>query len=396
MTGTEIAVRDPQAGTLALSGDQVEWSPVQQAALAHIGIADAPPADQQVFLHVCQRIRLDPFARQVYMIGRRERGKGGEPDTVKWTIQTGIDGFRLIAERHEQYAGTLDPEWCGQDGVWREAWVDRQPPVAARVKVLRHDRAHPITLPVRFTEFAATFGDGNLQGQWRTKPAHMIAKVAEAAALRKAFPQELSGLYTDDEMDGAASTGRGPAGRASSTPGVTAAELTGAPTVVDAEPEPEPPRAAKKTSAPGKTRTSAAGAATPAAADPEASSGPPLPGEDEPPAEDQAPGPADTDPATKPQNAHMHALFREAEVADRDERLKLTGLLLDRQLDTSKGLTVTDARAIIDALVRLKDSGHKDGLAGAVNDLLNLAALREAEEQGDGQDRSDDTRRTES
>jgi phage recombination protein Bet len=188
-----------RTGTLALTGDQIEWTPVQQAALAHLGIDDAPIADQQVFMHVAQRIGLDPFARQIYMIARRERQDDGQY-IAKWTIQTGIDGFRLIAERHPQFAGTLDPEWCGPDGAWHDAWVAKQPPVAARVKVLRRDRQHPISLPVRFDEFAATKRDGGLMGQWRTKPAHMIAKVAEAASLRKAFPQDLSGLYTDDEM----------------------------------------------------------------------------------------------------------------------------------------------------------------------------------------------------
>lgn len=197
---TEIAAVEPSSGTLALTGDQIEWTPVQRAALAHIGIEAAPAADQQVFMHVAQRTRLDPFARQIYMIARRERQPDGSYK-VKWTIQTGIDGFRLIAERHPQYAGTLDPEWCGLDGVWHDAWVEQKPPVAARVKVLRHDRAHPIALPVRFNEFAATFSDGNLQGQWRTKPSHMIGKVGEAASLRKAFPQDFSGIYIPEEMD---------------------------------------------------------------------------------------------------------------------------------------------------------------------------------------------------
>ena len=231
---TEIATVDQggtlaaaQGGSLALRADQTEWSPVQQAALAHIGIEKAPPADQQVFMHVCQRTGLDPFNKEIYMIGRRERGRNGEPDSVKWTIQTGIDGFRKRAEQHPQYAGTLDPEWCGTDGVWRDVWVEPRPPVAARVRVLRHDRQHPITLPVRFAEFAATYGDGNLQGQWKTKPAHMIEKVAEAASLRKAFPETFAGLFTDDEMAHTENV-RPPRGMTvEHAPAVTAAELTG-------------------------------------------------------------------------------------------------------------------------------------------------------------------------
>lgn len=229
---TDLAVRNTEpTGALALRGDQTDWTPVQRAALSHLGIEDAPTGDQQVFLHVAQRSGLDPFARQIYMIPRKQTGKNGQPDVIKWTIQTAIDGFRLIAEKHPQYAGTLDPEWCGDDGQWRETWTDRKPPTMARVKVLRHDRAHPISLPIRFTEFAATFSDGNLQGQWRTKPAHMIAKCAEAAALRKAFPQDLSGLITDDEA-ARDDLGRNeaPSQRPGVVEGVTVDELTGIPT----------------------------------------------------------------------------------------------------------------------------------------------------------------------
>lgn len=230
---TDLAVRntEPTGGALALRGDQTEWTPVQRAALGHLGIEDAPTGDQHVFLHVAQRTGLDPFAKQIYMIPRKQTGRNGQPDVIKWTIQTGIDGFRLIAEKHAQYAGTLDPEWCGDDGEWRETWTDRKPPTMARVKVLRHDRAHPISLPVRFAEFAATFANGDLQGQWKTKPAHMIGKVAEAAALRKAFPQNLSGLITDDEA-ARDDLGRNeaPSQRPGVVEGVTVDELTGIPT----------------------------------------------------------------------------------------------------------------------------------------------------------------------
>lgn len=76
----------------------------------------------------------------------------------------------------------------------------------------------------------------------------------------------------------------------------------------------------------------------------------------------------------------MHALFRDAEVTERDERLHLSGLLIGRKLDTSAGLTTADANLIIDALERLAASGHADGLAGAVTDLLNTDALRQAEQ----------------
>ena len=104
---TDLAVVGPSSGALALRSDQIEWTPQQSAALAQIGIDKAPLGDQQVFMHVSQRTGLDPWSKQIYMIER-----GG-----KWTIQTAIDGFRVIAERRPEYAGQLEPEWCGQIGT---------------------------------------------------------------------------------------------------------------------------------------------------------------------------------------------------------------------------------------------------------------------------------------
>jgi len=210
---TDIAVASN--GTLALTGDQIEWTPVQRAALAHLGIDKAPHADQQVFMHVAQRVGLDPFAKQIWMIPR-----GG-----KWTIQTAIDGFRLIADRRPEYAGQVGPQWCGDDGVWREFWASKTPPVAARVGILRRDWAEPVWGVAMFAEFTAN------NQMWREKGAHQLAKCAEALAIRKAFPNDLSGLYTDDEMASAGERGRGRRGvvvEQDAQP-VTAAELTGQP-----------------------------------------------------------------------------------------------------------------------------------------------------------------------
>lgn len=221
---TELATVGPSSGALALRSDQYQWNDQQRAALAQIGIEKAGQGDQQVFMHVCQRTGLDPFSKQIYMIER-----GG-----KWTIQTAIDGFRVIASRHPEYAGQTAPQWCGDDGVWKEIWVGSKPPTAARVGILRSDWTQPAWGVALFSEFTA----GN--SMWKSKGAHMLAKCAEALGFRKAFPHDLAGLMTPEEAErDDRPRGRGVPHQSGAAP-VTITELTGG-TPVPPDPEPEPP-----------------------------------------------------------------------------------------------------------------------------------------------------------
>lgn len=151
----------------------------------------------KMFLYHANRTGLDPFARQIYSIERREK-RGDSWVTVR-SIQTSIDGFRLIAERTGKYAGQVGPFWCGEDGNWSDVWLVSDPPVAAKVGVLRNDFKEPCWGVARFDAYAQKSKDG-LTRMWKVMGDVMIAKCSEALALRKAFPQELSGLYTGDEM----------------------------------------------------------------------------------------------------------------------------------------------------------------------------------------------------
>jgi phage recombination protein Bet len=188
----EIEQYRPQGSTLTLTSDQEWWNDKQIAALRQLGVEKANNGDLAVFMHVAQRTGLDPFARQIYMIERQG----------KQTIQTGIDGFRLVARRAVDQAGESlsigGGEWCGPDGQWRDVWLEQEPPAAARVVVKRG--GHEFVGVALFREYAQHKRDGNLMAQWATRPAGMLAKCAEALALRKAFPLDLAGVYTDDEI----------------------------------------------------------------------------------------------------------------------------------------------------------------------------------------------------
>ena len=196
-TTNEIAVAS-SVGALSLDPTQTEWTEPQRAALVQLGIAKAPAGDQLVFLHQAQKTGLDPFARQIYMIGRWD----WKSKTEKFTIQAGIDGLRVIAERTGRYEGRTPISWCGADGVWRDVWLDKNtPPTAARCGVYKQGFREPTVAVALFSEYVSTNKEGDPVALWASKPAHMIGKVAEALALRSAFPQDMSNIYTPEEMD---------------------------------------------------------------------------------------------------------------------------------------------------------------------------------------------------
>lgn len=160
-----------------------EFNREQLDLLKRTVASDLTDSEFALFIEVCKRSRLDPFRRQLYAIKR-----GG-----KVSHQTGIDGFRVIASRTGEYEGQSGPFWCDDSGEWRDSWLSSKNPTAAKVGVFRKGFREPIWGVARFASYA---GD-NL---WRKMPEVMIAKCAESLALRKAFPEDLSGLYTADEM----------------------------------------------------------------------------------------------------------------------------------------------------------------------------------------------------
>lgn len=146
-----------------------------------------------LFLYQARRTGLDPLARQIYFIKRKSWNAEEQRYDEKPTIQVSIDGFRVVADRHGDYAGQAEPEF-GHDEKGR-------PFAKVRVFKWHGDTRYEAAVGVAFwNEYVQKKKDGTPASMWVKMPRTMLAKVAEAIALRKAFPQDLSGIYTSEEM----------------------------------------------------------------------------------------------------------------------------------------------------------------------------------------------------
>lgn len=171
----QLATVHPQNQMITFNREQVDL-------IKSVVAKDATDDELKLFLYQAQRTGLDPLAKQLYFQKHRNNKTGKD----QMTIITAIDGYRLIAARTGLHAGTDDP-----------VFDDEDKPSKASVtvyKLVGGIRA-PFTATARWNEYVPQHNF-----MWNKMPCLMLGKCAEALALRKAFPAELSGLYVAEEM----------------------------------------------------------------------------------------------------------------------------------------------------------------------------------------------------
>jgi phage recombination protein Bet len=159
----------------------------QKTLILDVFAGGASQDEAEILWLTAKNLGLDPLKKQVHFVKQWD----GTRDREVWSVRVGIDGFRAKAEETGLYDGQDEPEYeHDKDGKL----------VLARVRVYRKDMSRPAVGVARWAEYVQTKRDGTPNAMWRKMPYNMLAKCAEALALRKAFPEKLSGVYTEDEM----------------------------------------------------------------------------------------------------------------------------------------------------------------------------------------------------
>ncbi len=200
-TASELQISAERKSYLA---ETYGYSTQQVDVMRNVICTSATDAELEFFLATCKRVKLDPFARQIYFIKRPQRVEDAHGNTNWIPVgkpEVSIDGLRAGAEMTGEYEGQGAMQWCGKDGKWRDVWLEDAPPVAAKATIFRKGQREALVNVALYREFCPVYRNGKSPEMWLKMAANQLAKCAEAGALRRAFPRDLSGLYTDTEME---------------------------------------------------------------------------------------------------------------------------------------------------------------------------------------------------
>lgn len=180
-----------QMNAIVRSAERMDFNEEQKKIIRNTFANGATEEELAPLLEIAAQRRLNPFMRQVWFVKRWDQGKRCHV----WSIQVSIDGLRAIAERTGKYAGQSEPEYCYAD-------LDDagSPLLWCKVRVFREGWREPVTGWAFYAEFVQKTNEGKVTAFWQRMPHIMLAKCAEALALRKAFPEDMSGLYIPEEM----------------------------------------------------------------------------------------------------------------------------------------------------------------------------------------------------
>jgi phage recombination protein Bet len=178
---------------------QVTEEDMDTLAKAGIIPANTPVSQLKVFARKCAEHGLSPFKGEIHLVKYKTKHDGD-----KYTTIVGIDGFRSKAARTKELAGAEMPRYNVRgDGSFETAaeliQAERLPDTCTMTVYRIKDGIRvAFTAEAVFKEFAKVY-NGELQDKWKTMPFQMIAKVAEAFALRKGFADEVAGLSIEEE-----------------------------------------------------------------------------------------------------------------------------------------------------------------------------------------------------
>lgn len=162
---------------------------------------DCDAAEFDQFIHICRAVRLDPLRRQIYAF---VFGKNN-PQYRRMSIVTGIDGYRAIAERTRNYRPDSQAPRIEYSAEAKDPKKNPLGIVRAEVTVYKHAHGEwfPVVAEAYWDEYAPIKGDvlDEKKDNWRKMARVMIAKCAEAQALRKAWPDDFAGLDVEEETD---------------------------------------------------------------------------------------------------------------------------------------------------------------------------------------------------